>query len=209
MKNDQTRSTSLGEAAWGLRIRELRLAAGLTQDDLAARMETTKATVSKIERSTRPPRYEWVERLAEALGTDAATLLLGDKLQMTAFQPSQIPVIGMIAAGNWREAIHSPESYIPVLDAKPHMFALRVAGDSIDRVAPDGSYVAIDPTNPTLTDGAIYAVQNGEGETTLKRFRRSPDRLEPDSNNPEHKPIQLGGEPITIIGRATQVIQTL
>ena len=120
-----------------------------------------------------------------------------------------VPVIGMIAAGNWREAVQAPDGHIPVLDAKAQVFALRVSGDSIDRVAPDGSYVAIDPTDPTLQDGSIYAVQNGEGETTLKRFRRGPDRLEPDSTNALYQPILLGREAITIIGRATQVIQML
>jgi len=33
--------------------------------------------------------------------------------------------------------------------------------------------------------------------------------LEPLSTNPIHKPIMLGTEPITIIGRATSVVQML
>lgn len=204
MDNNRTAPRENQFAAWGLRVRELRIEANLKQEELADRIGTTKATISKIERSTKAPRLEWIEKLARALGVDAATLALGEPGGRV--QPTFIPVIGMIAAGNWRDAIQNPIGEIPILNANPHMFALRVAGDSIDKVAADGSYVAIDPTDPTLSDGAIYAVQNADGETTLKRFRRDPDRLEPDSTNPAHKAIVLGQEAITIIGRATQVI---
>ena len=192
---------------WGLRVRELRVAAGLKQEELAERIGTTKATISKIERSTGTPKLDWIEKLAPALETTAAALAFGEP--QGAATPVMLPVIGMIAAGNYREAIQITDEKIAVPGAKPHMFVLRIDGDSIDRVAPHGAYVSIDPTDPTLTEGGLFAVQNGSGEATIKRFRRSPDRLEPDSTNPAHMPILLGGEPITIIGRAMSVTQML
>ena len=188
---------------WGLRVRELRLRAGLKQEELAELIGTTKATISKIERSTGSPKIEWVEKLAPHLHVTVPQLTFGDAAGGES--PVMLPVIGMISAGNYREAIQQTDEQIPVPGATEHMFVLRVDGDSIDRVAPDGAYVSIDPTNPTLTDGGLFAVQNGSGESTIKRFRRSPDRLEPDSTNPSHQPILLGAEPITIIGRATSV----
>lgn len=209
MSTTQPPATPNKPLPWGLRIRALRVDAGLTQDALAEQIGTTKATISKMERSTSPPKVEWIEKLSRALNVNEAELLFGTSFAKPSRQPTFIPVIGMIAAGNWREAIHSPDGEIPIVNAKPHMFALEVSGDSIDRVARHGSFVAIDPTDPALNDGSIYAVQNVEGETTLKRFRRNPDRLEPDSTNPDHKPIFLGTEVITVIGRATQVIQMI
>lgn len=209
MSTEQQSSNQSGKLPWGLRVRSLRAEAGITQDALADLIGTTKATISKIERSTVPPKMEWIEKLSAALKVEQAALLFGDATQSAKNQASYIPVIGMIAAGSWREAIQSSEEHIPVVNAKPHMFALKVEGDSINRVAISGSYVAIDPSNPTLNDGSIYAVQNAEGEATLKRFRRNPDRLEPDSTNPEYKPILLGSEAITVIGRATQVISMI
>lgn len=198
---------SIAPKSFGLQVRELRLAAGMTQETLAERMGTTKATVSKIERSTNPPKLEWITRIADALDVDAAELAFSKPVSSGRLE--MMPVIGMIAAGNWREAVQSTDEFVPVVNAKPHMFVLRIDGDSVDRVAPDGSYVSIDPTNPELVEGGLYAVQNGAGEATLKRFRRNPDRLEPDSTNKAHKPIPLGREPITIIGRATTVIRML
>lgn len=193
---------------FGLRVRAARNAMEMSQAELAERLGTTKATISKIENSAIQPSLDWAERLAKALNTTLG-ILAGIGEAATLQGVSLVPVIGMIAAGNWREAIQAPEDHIAVASAKPHMFALRIFGDSIDKVAPDGSYVTIDPTMPGLADGGLYAVQNGEGEATIKRFRRSPDRLEPESSNPEHRTILLGAEPITVIGRATSVIRPL
>jgi len=193
---------------FGMRVRAARNAFDISQAELAERLGTTKATISKIENSAIQPSLEWAERLAKALHTDVA-VLAGIADAATLSNVTLVPVIGMIAAGNWREAIQTPEEHIAVASAKPHMFALRIYGDSIDKVAPDGSYVTIDPTMPALVDGGLYAVQNGEGEATIKRFRRGPDRLEPESSNPAHQTIKLGNEPITIIGRATSVTRQL
>lgn len=194
---------------WGLRIRALRVARGWTQEQLADRLDTTKATVSKIERSTGMPKGIWLVKLTRALGVPFSTMEPDAQPQPQLRPAGQIPVIGLISAGNWREAIQSPDGYISAIDPKPHMFALRVQGDSMDKIAPDGAYVSIDPTSPALAEGGLYAVQNGEGEATVKQFRRAPDRLEPLSSNPIHKAIILGAEPITIIGRATSVTQML
>ncbi len=197
----------LAEMPFGLRVRTLRLVANMTQDELAEKAGTTKATISKIERSTTKVSYDWAKRLAGPLKCSVAVLLIGEELSDAS--PVMVPVIGLIAAGNWREAIQQPIDRIAVVGAKPHMFALRVVGDSMNLLAPEGANVTIDPTDPSLMEGSLYAVQNGEGEATIKRFRRAPDRLEPVSSNPEHKPILLGSEPITIIGRATSVTWTL
>lgn len=48
---------------------------------------------------------------------------------------------------------------------------------------------------------SVYLVMNGDGEATIKRYREGPARFEPDSNNPEHKTVHLGGHHITVIGR--------
>ncbi|MEH3122003.1 MAG: helix-turn-helix domain-containing protein [Sphingomonas phyllosphaerae] len=198
---------SLAEMPFGLRVRTLRVMANMTQEELAEKADTTKATISKIERSTTKVSYDWARRLAAPLNCSVALLLMGEDLPDN--NPVMVPVIGLIAAGNWREAIQQPLDRIAVVGAKPHMFALRIIGDSMDLLAPEGANVTIDPTDPSLTDGSLYAVQNGDGEATIKRFRRSPDRLEPVSSNPVHQPILLGAEPITVIGRATSVTWSL
>lgn len=56
-------------------IREQRQRRGLTQLKLAERAELSIETVSKVERGLREPRLGVVDRLARALGVDAAELL--------------------------------------------------------------------------------------------------------------------------------------
>jgi transcriptional regulator with XRE-family HTH domain len=52
------------------RLRSLRLAAGLTQLDLAAQSGITHEAISRLELATRSPRAETIRRLAAALGID-------------------------------------------------------------------------------------------------------------------------------------------
>jgi repressor LexA len=72
-------------------------------------------------------------------------------------------------------------------------------------LADEDSYIVIDPDQNMLERRRIYAVRNQDGEATFKRFRADPPRLEPMSSNPEHKPIPVGAEPFTVIGRVTYV----
>jgi repressor LexA len=198
-------------AAVGHRIRELRIAAGLTLDQLAERVSLIRGepahftTIAKIERSQRTISIDWIMQIAEALG-----LAPGDILTPTPRQPVRmVPVIGRIAAGGWQEAIQEPIGEVPVPHdtAGPNAFSLRPTGDSMNLVFADGGYVIVDPDQVDLLDGKYYAIMNGDGETTFKRFRADPPRLEPQSSNPAHQMIPLGREPFTTIGRVVYQLQ--
>jgi transcriptional regulator with XRE-family HTH domain len=58
----------------GMRIRELRLDAGLSQAELAELAHTTRQGISMIERGRRNPQPRTTRRLAEALGTTVAEI---------------------------------------------------------------------------------------------------------------------------------------
>src|SRR5437870_12371346 len=66
-----TQATRLGD-----RVRQLRVAAGLTQSDLAG-TRFSKEYVSQIERGKTRPARETIEWLAERLGVDADLLANG------------------------------------------------------------------------------------------------------------------------------------
>lgn len=57
-------------------IREWRKHRGLTLEQLAERLHTTHATLSRIERGLLPYNQPLLERLAEELGTDPASLIM-------------------------------------------------------------------------------------------------------------------------------------
>ena len=87
-------------------------------------------------------------------------------------------------------------------------FALRVKGDSMDRVAPDGSVVLVNHADRRLVPGAFY-IFGDYGEATFKRFLDKPVRLlAPYSTNPSHDPI--APKPgFVVIGRVRRVVTDL
>lgn len=56
-------------------LRAWRLFRGLSQDELAARVGTTKAVISNLELSERGLSHKWLARLAPVLGTSAGAIL--------------------------------------------------------------------------------------------------------------------------------------
>lgn len=184
------------------RIHALRRERQWSLAELAERAGTTASQIMKLEKSQRRLDFDWVKRLAAAFEISEAELIGQAGEQRN--NPFLIPLVGEIAAGNWREAIQHFEDQVfpPVEGLSKDAFALRTRGDSMNKIIPDGGYVVIDPAEADLREGKVYAVMNSEGETTIKRFRSDPARLEPCSTNPAHEPISLGREPCIVIGMA-------
>lgn len=191
------------------RVRALRQERGWSLAELAGRAGTSPSQVMKLEKSQRRLDFEWTERLASAFGISERELIGMDEGLSAAVR--MVPLIGRIAAGNWREAVEQPVDFIPAPAGVggPHVFALQPQGDSMNMLVPEGGFVLIDPDDAELRNGKTYAVMNAAGETTLKRYRNEPARLEPCSSNAEHSPIVLGREAFTVIGRAISAITAL
>ena len=86
------------------------------------------------------------------------------------------------------------------LDPSGDWVALKVVGDSMDRISPPDSIIYVDRKDKVLVPNACYVISNGDGEATYKRFRPNPMRFEPVSTNPAHEPIYPTREPL-IVGR--------
>ena len=189
-------------------IRELRDQRGWSLRELADRMGIHYTTVAKIERSQRRLTHEWATKFAEAFGVkifQVASDYEGASFPLVA---RQHPVIGMVAAGNWREAVVETDDYIAAPVTGRNAFGLRVDGASMDRIAPEGAVVMVDPDQPDLHDGSLYVVMNDESEATFKQYRANPARLEPCSSDPTFKPIVLGQQPFTVVGKVVGVYQS-
>src|SRR3546814_1086725 len=78
--------------------------------------------------------------------------ILADLLKIDAIGSPiirQIPMIGKASAGAWKEAIHDPMGWMPCPDPSfpKGVFALFIDGDSIDKIAPDGATIIVDPSD--------------------------------------------------------------
>lgn len=64
---------------FGQRLRELRLAHQMTQEDLAERLHVSPVTISNIERGTSSPAFARLQQIARAFGVDVEELFLFEK----------------------------------------------------------------------------------------------------------------------------------
>jgi len=121
---------------------------------------------------------------------------------------TEIPLLGIIAAGEPIEAIENKET-IPVqkslLSRSGEHFALKVQGNSmIDEGIFDGSIVIL-RKQPTVENGeTAVALVNGN-EVTLKKIYREKDRFRLQPANPDMKPIFT--KELIVQGKVVSVIR--
>jgi len=175
--------------------------------ELAKAVGMRQQGIQSIEegKSQRPRK---LRELAAALDTTEEWLLGEPPRDIPAelFQVGEIPVIGEVAAGLWMEVGDRPEEplemlpFVPVMSPKS-TYALRVRGDSVDKIAPDGSYVIcadIGITGAGIENDDLVIVerlqaQGSMREVTVKRVRLKKDGLVllPESTNPRWKPVEI------------------
>lgn len=182
------------------RLKEAREAMGISQADLANRIGSTQGAVAHWENGVRRLKSPFLERIAKELRISAAELL-GYEVD---FMP--VPVLGQVAAGPWIEMFesHDPET-IPFSTRARHAFALRVVGDSMDQVAPEGSFVIVDPDqiDADRLHGQLVVAKQHE-TCTFKRLDLVHGLLLPFSTRwqdpiPLNEHVQITGKVIGII----------
>ena len=196
-----------------IRLKELRKQAGLTLDELAERVGTSKQTIHRYENGTItnvPP--EKVESLAVALGTTPGVLMgwegeptVGYK-NLMPLSVKQLPVLGDIACGMPIYAEERHESFVTVADKLDADFCLKAHGDSmIGARIYDGDVVFI-RSQSAVENGEIAAVIIND-EATLKRVYYYPKegKLILSPENPRYAPLVYVGrelDSVKIIGKA-------
>lgn len=198
-------------------LKQLRKQRGLSQDELAALLGTTKQVISRYETKQRVPRLSVVSQFAAKLGVPLSALS-GEPDEpheiTTESGVRRVPVLGGVACG---EPIYNPSDgtdFVTIDEDVLCDFALIAQGDSMtgDRIY-SGDVVFIRKQD-YVRDGEIAAVAL-DGDVTLKRIRRLCDssgrvaftQLLP--SNPAYSPIDIGGEDETrtvrILGKAVAV----
>lgn len=119
-------------------------------------------------------------------------------------QQRAVPLVSWVSAGALALADGQQETlgtvYETGLDSGGHWVALRVVGDSMDRISPPDSIIFVDMNDKALVPNACYVILNCEGEATYKRFRSNPMRFEPVSTNPAHETMFFT-DPPKVLGR--------
>jgi repressor LexA len=174
---------------------------GETQAGMARVLGLTRDKMSKVMNGKRRLTVEEATKLSRYFGTNSAL----DELTV------MLPIIGLVRAGSWREAVEHPRGYMPSPDKNlsKDAFVVIVEGNSMDLVAQEGEAIIVEPAERELLPGRYYIIMNGDGETTFKRYMENPSRFEPCSSDETHKPITIGDHPFTVVGRVRKRVVDL
>lgn len=194
-------------------IKRLRMDRDWTQEQLAEKVGVTRSTVTQWETGWSKPRMGAVEKLAAVFGVSTSDMV-NDQSDISNFV--DVPLYGSIAAGTPIE-MHAVDSSHPVptkvREKYPDSFLLKVEGDSMNRILPNGCYALVDPRQTADCNGAPYAVCVNGYDATIKRVRKLNNGFElvPDSNDPTYKKKTYNyNEPdtdtITVIGRVVYYV---
>ena len=114
--------------------------------------------------------------IAAALRIDPFELTRGNLaiLPDEAAGTVEVPLFGSIVAGQPSEP-DAADAMLPVpaelVRKYPRAFLLRVEGESMNRVLPNGCYALVDPCDSISASNRIYAVAVGEDRATVKRVK--------------------------------------
>ena len=103
----------------------------------------------------------------------------------------EIPLLGLVAAGQPIEAIlsHETVSAPKSMLGRGRMFALRVRGDSmIDENIQDNDIIIVSSQETAENGQMVVALIDGN-YATVKKFYREPDFIRLEPANPQFKPI--------------------
>lgn len=164
---------------------------------------------------SKAPRGKTLTGLAEVLGVSVEWLMTGNgevappDNKIFTTNKLKVPLLSWVSAGTMAFPDVSEETIGTVeetgLSPNGDWIALRVVGDSMDRISPPDSIIFVDRKDKVLVPNACYVISNGDGEATYKRFRPNPMRFEPVSTNPNHETIYPQREPL-IVGRVKKSI---
>ena len=190
--------------------------AGLTQKEASEKTGIPLGTIRRWEQGQNDPDMASLIQLAELYGVSLDEILGMDSFRSNGFkyasraEMASVPLLGSIAAGTPIEMINIDETYdIPadIHDKYPQAFLLKVVGDSMNRVLPNGCYALINPCQEASKPMKAYAVCINGFDATIKRVKPLSNGYEliPDSIDPTYRPQvfdfnEIDTQPVSIIG---------
>lgn len=194
---------------FGERIKEARKAAGLTQRQLADKINVSNTSISNWETCVSTPDPDTIQHLCWALNVQPNYFFGADHptfpeniIPMPEMR--KIPLIGTIACGAPVLADEHIEEYIDIPKHIHADFALTCKGDSmINARIFDGDIVYI--RQQDMVDNGEIAAVLIDGEATLKRVKLHSDRIILEPENPMYDPLVYRNEEmntVRILGKA-------
>lgn len=193
---------------FGEKLRSLRTKAGLTQLDIAEKLDVSAAAIGAWENGRAKPRLTKLGQLAELLGTSAADLMGEDATEAAISGTSRmVPLLGFAHMGepcdegNLADEVEVPAS---IADAHPRGFMVHAQGGCMDNRFPHDALLLVDPDMEPVNGQPVLAETSDYGAVVRNYTRgRSTVMLTADSHSGEYDDILAGpgDEPVVCKGR--------
>lgn len=193
---------------FGDKLRSLRTKAGLTQLDIAEKLDVSAAAIGAWENGRAKPRLTKLGQLAELLGTSAADLMGEDASEAAISGTSRmVPLLGFAHMGepcdegNLADEVEVPAS---IADAHPRGFMVHAQGGCMDNRFPHDALLLVDPDMEPVNGQPVLAETSDYGAVVRNYARgRSTVMLTADSHSGEYDDIlaRPDDEPVVCKGR--------
>lgn len=193
---------------FGDKLRSLRTKAGLTQLDIAEKLDVSAAAIGAWENGRAKPRLTKLGQLAELLGTSAADLMGEDASEAAISGTSRmVPLLGFAHMGEpCDEGTLADEVEVPaaIADAHPRGFMVHAQGGCMDNRFPHDALLLVDPDMEPANGQPVLAETEDFG-AVVRNYTRgtSTVMLTADSHSGEYDDIVAGPDdaPVTYRGR--------
>ncbi|MDD1498840.1 S24 family peptidase [Agrobacterium sp. CNPSo 3708] len=192
----------------GENLRSIRKIKSLSQVRVAELSGVSQQLISQLETGLTEKTTE-LPALARALGVGVHELDPSYTPDAEGIPTLSVPYLAWVSAGAMIRDDIADEALglirVADLPASGDWIALKVSGDSMDRISPPDSIIFVNRSDRNLVPNGCYVISDVEGNATYKRYRSGPMRFEPVSTNPQHEPIFPDNDPI-IVGRVRRSI---
>lgn len=188
----------------------------LTQKEVSAKTGIPLGTIRRWEQGQNDPDLNSLIQLVKLYGVSLDSIfeigVAGDN-SVNCNRNSRMTSVSLlsgITATASIEVINSDETYdIPsdIYDRYPQAFLLKVVGDSMNRVLPNGCYALVNPCQEASKPMKAYAVCVNGFDATIKRVKPLSNGYEliPDSIDPTYRPQifdfnEIDTQSVSIIG---------
>lgn len=193
---------------FGVMVKQLRENAGLTQAELAERLDVSRPAIGTWESGKARPRLNKLQQLADLFNVTVAELMGEDAAEPVPFRASgtMVPLLGWTHMGGPMDEDGCERMVgVPadVVDAHPGCYLLHAQGECMDNRFPTDCVILVDPHMQPRNGDAVLA-EIGGYQTVVREFMRgtSTVMLTADSHSghfddivagPEDEPVVLKG----------------
>ena len=205
---------------FNIRLQKAMNIRNLKASELSEKANIPKSAISQYLSGLYEAKQKSIFKLANVLNVSEAWLMGLDvpmekelpKINNAFTNLASIPILGRIPAGEPLLAEDHIEGYLPIdpsmygINSTDDIFFLRVAGESMNKLVKNGSYVLIRKQDYAEDNDVVAAIVNGDNEATLKRFKDLGNgfiALKPESTYDEYidRIINLKDTTFEIIGK--------